>query len=350
MEIFESYVKKEAVNYSLLSSLEKHPLEAKNYLDGVKQDFSKGRKEGDILDLKIFSPDEFNKQYVVTDIKTPENKLLLIVNDLLETQDVEEFSEITEKDLINTAAVYNYNSKWLEETMVKNLTRDLKDYFDFKKQYIDKKIITTEEHLFYSNAVDVLKTHPFTSKYFEEGQHDGYEVQFQSPIYWTEELPFEGKNIPVKFKGLRDIVFIDHVNKTIRPLDLKKDSMGKSAKYTFSVWNYLLQAAMYYVGTRQEVRTFSDYAGYTVLRPIYIFFHTNRSSRPSLLEVSEESLTAKIFGGFYKNNPDARVKGYRELATELLWHIKHQKWDYPKEIYENDGVELYNNVTHDIRI
>ncbi len=44
-------------------------------------------------------------------------------------------------------------------------------------------------------------------------------------------------------------------------------------------------------------------------------------------------------GEFGGTLPSGRVvKGFETLTTDYLWHVENNLWQYPKEVYTNNGI------------
>jgi hypothetical protein len=330
IKTIDEYRSRDAINYSLLSALNDDPRKAKLMLDGISKMPTLGQIEGSVLDTLCFDRGNFYEQFVVMTKDAPKDKLLDIANECIKV------GSLDPEFVLSCARRFGYQPKWKDETIKTKVPDLITEYVNTYLSAGDKTVISETTYKTFAYACEVLQTHPFTSKYFKERKTDKLEVKFQVPIYWREDVG-EFKN--VEYKGLIDILIINHSGKWIRVVDLKKNSKGDGENAIYN-WKYYLQGAMYTRG----VQECGNYKGYTVQMPVYIFCNTQDFSRPKLYSIHSDTLLAATQGGYYLSNNEYK-KGYHELTRELLWHQENNKWDYSMEEYLNDGVKSTNKLT-----
>ena len=63
---------------------------------------------------------------------------------------------------------------------------------------------------------------------------------------------------------------------------------------------------------------------------------------PIIYKVSKGDLIVGTIGGSINNN---RIKGWKDLLYELVWHKEQDLWEHPKEVYDNKGELILNELT-----
>ncbi len=325
----EKYRNLPYLSYSLLSKLDDDPRQAKAILDGKKPEPTDAMKDGTLLDILCFSnEEELHETYEIADIIKPSDKLVDISNVLLQQFPDTFLQDISNENLVTVGRHFKYNNKQLDHTLANTIRNGLTGYHNAIIKADDKTVISTEKYNDFLTIKNVLQSHEFTSVYFEKGVHDGYEVHFQVPMTSLVDM----KDTEGVIKGLFDIVLIDHNEKTIQIVDLKKDSIGKF-RSSFYSFNYYLQGAMYYFIARSNNLT-----DYKVLNPLYIVANIKDPYRPGVYKMSDNDISAGLYSGHFSSNPNARVKGMYELIEDYYWHVKNDKWDYPVEVYRSNGI------------
>jgi len=329
----EQYRESKAVNYSLLSSLQKDPRQAKQMLNGIERKVSKGQIEGSVLDTLCFERSTFFDKFDI--IKTSiSDKLIPIAQACIDAESLDE------DFIVQECRKEGYQPRWSDDAVKKNVVPKIKPYYNAALASKYKIIIDESMYTTFSYAAEILQTHPFTSKFFKEQNINGVEVKFQVPVYWTERIISKDLtfNKEVDFKGLIDIQVIDHHTKEILNIDLKKNRKG-DGEDSFYYWNYFLQASMYYNGALYNAPN-----GYTVLNSLYIYSNMEDFSRPRLYGVGNDTLQAGKTGGWKKTGSEY-IKGYHDLVYDLYWHMDNDRWDYTKEEYLNNGIKITDKLT-----
>lgn len=181
----------------------------------------------------------------------------------------------------------------------------------------------------------LILANDFTYKYFN-GAEDGIEYCHQLPIYWNME--YEGTTIDCK--ALLDVVYIDHNNKTIEPIDLK--SIGKSVNEfdkSFLQFGYYRQAAWYTLAIAAWVKHERPYLSDYVIKPFKFIVVESKinSYNPAIIyQCSHHDIHVGMYGGYDKY--DTKWPGVYELLSSYLWHEETNKWNMAKDLYDNKGV------------
>ena len=66
----------------------------------------------------------------------------------------------------------------------------------------------------------------------------------------------------------------------------------------------------------------------------FIFIDTHLMNAPVNILMPESDLRSAINGGTRYGRPR---KGAFQIFNDYVWHVEADKWDYPREYYENNG-------------
>ena len=70
----------------------------------------------------------------------------------------------------------------------------------------------------------------------------------------------------------------------------------------------------------------------------FIVIESKPGYSPALIfECTENDIYCGLFGGYTKT-PINRFRGIYDLLEDYRWHKLHNKWQMPREAYENEGV------------
>lgn len=338
----ENYREYPAINYSMLSTLDKNPRD----VNEPRQMTSDGITFGDVLDILLTQSEEkFNEEYIILThaAEKPVGQLGEFIDELYR-QHKKNDEKIEWADGIPVLNEYlikdSYNivgfKRDSQPKVVDRLLSEGLAYLNFLTSSENKKIITQEMYLNVLKAVQTLDSNQFTGGYwcnFYNHNLEEREVLFQVPILFKVDLDFlvERENHP-DGKALFDILDFNHKEKTIQPIDLKSTSDYISQFPTsFLKWRYYLQAAYYSYGLSQV------YPEYTILPFKFIVISSQQVTKPIIYQCSKEDLKVGEFGGINKIT-NRKVKGWRQLIEDYLWHKQNDLWEYPREVYEKDGV------------
>jgi hypothetical protein len=183
-------------------------------------------------------------------------------------------------------------------------------------------------------CVEVLKSHPFTSKFF-------YISPLNRHIEGHFQLKFKLVIGKYAVRCMLDRIIVDHDAKTIQPIDLK--TTGKSEEEfenSFEDWRYYLQSSMYSYILRELCKKDDYFSDFKVLP--FVFVCINRYNLKPLAWVDEDS----VFDSSVRVNKSGKImKAWYELLKEMVWHIENKKLDYSYKSYEQKGVRILNNLS-----
>jgi hypothetical protein len=308
----DNYREYPAINYSLLSKLSRDP----SAVLAEEKDFSDGIMFGDALDILLTQgQEEFDKKYIVAKVERPTGQMGDFVDAYYKSHDIKEAYNIVGFKRDSLEKVYE---RFLKEGS---------EYLQFLCESEGKKVISAEMLMKVNQAINTLKTHQFTKEYFD------YSIGTSNMIWFEKyhQLPLSFNVKDKECKGLLDMVFVNHGNKIVIPVDIK--SMGdyvNSFPTNFQKWNYHIQAAFYTEALKQK------YPDYEIKPFRFIVISSLQLNKPLIYTCTDNDLLVGKLGGVntYTNR---KVKGYEQLIDDYIWHSENNLWDYPREVYERNG-------------
>lgn len=349
------YSETKALSQSSLKSLDWNPKkfyeEEYLWLTGVipsKPDrpLTDSMKIGDLVDIHFTRPKDLDNEYVIIP-EAPTGQMLAFVDEYfrLERAITLDFTESFEYD----------------DDFAIHLAQSAYDVVGFKRDKLATVIerFKTEGAVYYTAlrksigktpaSLDVRRSADYIIRAFEQDRFIGPIMRLQeSPmlkIYNQLEIYF--KIGEVLFKALLDKVVVDDTEMTIQPYDIKTAS--DVFPNSFMNWRYDLQGAFYTMALAHWMSYSGMWNGdlsrqYTILPFKFIVGYTT-GQRPEIWVMTKEDMIAGKIGG--TNRYGRQVKGCDRLIDDYKWHVEKGQWDYPRDVYENDGVRLLNCYTND---
>jgi len=345
----EQYHSYDGVNYSLLSALVDGPqFYAAKKIAGESD--TPAIILGSVVDMLLTDVDKFDKTVYVMTANKPGSELM------------QTFCEIFAETGNQESAREGSGFKIGTDAIMKKFDKEGRNYYNALIAGQGKMIIDADG-LFRANAiVKELTENPFTKKYFVK--EPDVDLLFQVPIEWNAQFKSltDNKFCTMSSKSMLDVIKIDHVAKTIQPVDLKTGAEGFMKSY----WRYkrYLQASMY---TDAVINSTWDKINieYSIEPLIFVYADSNLKFKPVIYKSTLKDIYVGRAGVDYiepllmsytkKDNPTSEAdsitwgtlgqtkrKGYQRLVAELDWHIKNDIWDYDYDTYINDGEKDIN--------
>lgn len=284
---------------------------------------------GSLVDDMI-SNEKIEEIYYVSDINTPTASLKKLVDIIIQN-----YAEIPSLEKVDEIVINNelWKSTKSLETRRKNYNNDLFwKYLDLHFNHFDKTIVTQDQMMVAEELVFVLQNYQYSKHYFEDNPNIDIIRQYKFRIVEDDYV----------MRGFYDMLIIDHVDKTIKVVDLKTGKSNLSQfRDSFINWRYYLQEAVYMDALKKLLQTeLKEYAHYKVLDFEFLYIGT-REKIPAVFKVSDFWHTAAK-EGFYLANGTYH-KGMNQLIKEVIYHWNTNQFDLPMEFYKNDGVMYISN-------
>jgi hypothetical protein len=289
---------------------------------------------GSAVDTYLTSVVDFNEKYYISHLtEKPSDVVKSILyevyskaKDKIAEDDSYKNLEFLKQEIMDRCESHGYYKNLKPETRINKIL----DFNDYWKEIIsseNKTIITQEEAEIVSNIVRKVATNQFTSKYFKDSVEE---------VTIFRQLPIEFEVKEVECKALLDIVYIDHNNKTITPIDLK--TIGESVKNfpeSLRKRGYQIQAA-WYVEALKQWKENNEFKDYRILNFKFIVVSTTEDEEPVVFTCDESLLYIGKFGrevlylkgelwGSDEMEPYyrlSRIKGYLDLLDDYLYYVE----------------------------
>ena len=137
------------------------------------------------------------------------------------------------------------------------------------------------------------------------------------------------------FRGILDIIRINHTDKTVRMVDLKTgQETAENFMKSFLKWRYDLQEAVY-TAAFDSICEELGLENYTLL-PFEFLYISRFEKIPLIYKVSEKWHKASKQG--FTTLGGWKYKGLFELIEEIKWHWDNKVFDKSRKLYESNGV------------
>ena len=186
-------------------------------------------------------------------------------------------------------------------------------------------ILTEEEFVKCSELAGTFSSHPFSAYLFNKEK--GVETIFQLPI------AFDYKD--VHMKACIDIFRIDHNTKTIYPKDIKTTRNLYDFYKSVGDYRYDLQSAIYTMAAQAYNQDLLR-GEYTVAPFEFVcgsFEHPGKILKYTLKHPDMQH----ILEGGWVGKLGKKYKCVDQLIEDMQWYYAQAKYEYQREVYENNG-------------
>lgn len=282
-----------------------------------------GAKIGSITDDWLFDKKNFNNKYFIYEGEKPTatlGKLVdIILKNYVELPTVEQVRDIIKKN--------NFWKRSKAETIEEAF--NIPQFWEYLKAQYKAKVttlVTTSELELGKTLATILETHKHSKDIFTNAYEKIYQYKFIT------------KYKEVNFRGIIDMVLIDHENKTIRLIDLKT-GQEEAANFmnSFMRYRYYFQEAIY-MKAFESICTDLKLKDYTLL-PFQFLYIGRKEQVPVIFNVTTKWHDAAIEGFVTKYG--IVHKGLDTTIDEVIWHYHNKVFDFTKAMYESQGeIEL----------
>lgn len=356
----EDYFSSPAMNQSRLKLLTK----GVDYFNAVKEEtesevmFYEEKTHfilGHAAELKLQNGiEEFQNTYHMSDVKKPSDKLMSITQQIFDIQSRtkqpdEPFLLLTDNsltdDIISAIEFHEYYPKWTREVKINRVKTDCNDYYnDLIKSY-GKQILDLDEITIIDTIVNSLQGNNRTLHFFM-GLPTEVDYIYQYPIYFTYQ--------DMDFKVLIDILEVNHLNKTLKVIDIK--TLGDyTIRFPSSMrkFRYDFQVAFYTIAVEQWRKNHPIVYNYKVINPAFIVETTKLGyqGNPLVFECSDQLIDIALYGRKlystsehhdpeYVLTQQGRVKtselyGVLDTINLYKWHLENG-FEVDKIVRESD--------------
>ena len=237
----EEYRADPALSYSTLSRFDR---EGFNKLDSLFDKIeTPSLTFGSAVDSIITGgQEEFDSRFMVADFPNTPDSIIQIVKELFNrfNDTCVNINLISNNDIIEVAALYNYQNNWKPETRAKVIKEKGNRYYDLLYLTVDKTLVSQDMYNDALRMVDALRTSEATKWYFADNN------PFEPEIERYYQLKFKATLHNIDYRIMADLIICDHKNKELILCDLKTSGHEEyNFASSFLTWNYSYQARLY---------------------------------------------------------------------------------------------------------
>lgn len=283
---------------------------------------------GSLVDCLVTQPDEFPNQYLVGEIPVLSETMQAVAGYLLGEYNATTMIGITDEEIVSVADVLNIYPTYKNPTRVTKIREACTGYYNLMKQGEGKVVVASSVAYDATKAATTLMNDPITSQFLQPNEFFGnYDIFFQ--------LQFKGVSPEgVPFKGMLDVVKVDHEKKIIYPCDLKTTKSIYTFEDSFYKYRYYLQAAMYTYLLKQVIKEkCPELQDYTIA-PYRFICIDRKVFRPIIFIWNPENYEGTIMAPGVEPR-----KSWRELLVELNWNLQHRDVQLPQDWYNEVQAE-----------
>lgn len=300
--------------------------------NGPRSLIDRQKISGEFLDFgslvdDMLQPDfDINDKYYVFDGEKPTAMLGTLCDYFVEHLDKIKYDNLNKFILDSIKQLGLWKTTKDDDKLLAKYTKEAHEYVVAMIESKNKTLVTNLLVQEATEMVSVLKTHEFSRDFI------------LGDLEYQVEINFEIGNF--KFLSFLDYIKIDHVNKTIRGIDLKTGSKPVSEFLSnFIKYRYYLQGQIYKMALYNYAidNNLEDY----VILPFQFLYCGRYEKIPTFLEVSNKWEEASLNG--FTTTSGYKYKGLYELVDSIEWHWRNEVFNMSKEQYENNGFIQIND-------
>ena len=323
------YREDSALSYSTLAKYERNGrFSALSTL--FDKDSSTSLTFGSMVDtLLTDGEEEFARKFLVIEDPGISETLKDIAQALYNTYgQIYPFVQIPDEILSETGKSFGfYAGDNYYNARVKNIKEKCGPYYQMLKAAEGKTIVTAQDVEDARKCADALRTNPKTAFFFAPND------PFDDSVERFYQLKFKARHGDIYYRGMADLIVVDHTNKTIQPCDLKTSSHNEwEFPKSFQQWLYQIQARLYYRLIKASMERSTFYKDYKLL-PFKFIVVNRKNCKPMVWDFP---LTETV-GTINITTPTGYKITWRDPYT-----IGEELYEYLKDTPE------YPNTTTDI--
>lgn len=350
------YRKLDALNYSSIVKFEKSPVQFfEEFILGNKPDDedTPATLLGNIVDDVILThqgdveefEQNFDERYALYDGEPSTAQAFVLAEELyritnhsiIDGHITREFPETFQEAFETLQAQGKYKGKTMQQGLedfkkVNKSGASGETYLQAKLAALGKMVVSVGVKLKGLQIASNALTDPFTREYFDfHGKDENIEKLAKFPITFT----YKGEEGEIEGKVEVDELIINHLAKTIQPIDLKTTYDNTQFPYGYLKNRYYLQGG-WYTEAIEQWKTENGMGDYTVLPYKFIVLDTSNNNRRPLIYKLNMTHMAGNYLGFKMGNH--YYKGIKELVEAIIWSNSTGIWNISKEAYELAGI------------
>lgn len=331
-----------AVDMDSSSSLKEFSLDRrkyhKKYVKGEKveeEEQSKAAIVGQVVETLLFEKEKFDDKFYMSSLASAPTGLMLAFTEALYKRSKEatnENGEIT-KEFSELAELAYKDSGFkikLEAVLGKFIGSDAEIYYKEIRQIRAKglTVVTTDDVTNAEKTVDELLTNEFTAPILGLVNSNRYTrlIQHQTEGFTIDELPL---------KSMKDLVIIDHQEKTIQVYDLKCVWAVEGFYEEYYLYRRAYIQAYVYEAACHAFKSRENLDLYQVMAPKFIVCDSINYYSPLIYTLSSDDLDDAYNGFEHKGRT---YPGVKSIIEDLKWAKENDRWNISRTNYINDGI------------
>jgi len=300
--------------------------------NGPRSLIDRKKISGEFLDFgslvdDMLQPDfKITDKYYVFDGEKPTAMLGILCEYLVEHLKKVDYKDLNDFILESIKQLGLWKTTKDDVKLLAKYTEQAHDYVVAMTESTGKTLVTNLLVQEAEELVSVLKTHEFSRDFI------------LGDLEYQVEVNFEIGNF--KFLSFLDYIKIDHVNKTIRGIDLKTgskpvgDFMTNFVKYRYYLQGQIYKMALYNYAIDNNLEEYE-------ILPFQFLYCGRYEKIPTFIEMSIKWEEASLNG--FTTTSGYKYKGLYDLIDSIEWHWRNEVFNMSKEQFENNGLVKIND-------
>jgi len=321
MTIKERY-ETETVSHSGLMALSKSPVTYRKYKEKEDDTSNKGMNLGSAIHCDILEPEEFSNRYLVSKYEIPSGKNAIFVEQLFKLRNSgdDTVSEAAIQSAFEASGLKGTAEKaWESYQGVTDSAKKLQNYWNYLLESEGKFKLSPSDADIISACKQSINNHKFATALI-----NGYHFQ---DVYSELDIVWKHSNYDFKMRSIIDRLIIDEENKFVYVIDLKTTAKNvHDFLKAYEMYGYYRQLPLYALAAEhycieKGIELDADW----IFQSYIVAVQTTGNHECAVFTPSQ--------GDVIKG-----IKDNHEAMERMKWHFDNDKWEFPREYYEGDGV------------
>jgi len=324
------------LSFSKLSLFTKSLAGFRNKYINEKEDVSQDSDAlllGSLIDIILFTPDKFDETFIIGKPPKVAGKMGVFIETFAFLKVTQRevlgpqmsFIATTDDDLMKEAyrkADYKISYESVLEEFKTTANTAYYDYcIKVCEKQSTKKYVSAEMVEKARNIVKALYTNDFTKNWCKRKGKPQLKILWQNELFFCPVLSIlDMLSIDIENK----IIYVDDLKSTEKPLINFYESIEE---YRYDIQAALYRKAVQYLVDLRALDGTTDFSDYKIVNRI-VGVETYAPYKSLIVEFTNESI--------YRAELEIT-----KIVSDLKWHLENDVWDFPRYIYEKNGVIKY---------
>jgi hypothetical protein len=300
------------VSHSSLSALKVSPQFFIKYKNKELDQSSRSLDVGSAIHCYILEEEKFYDRYIICNTPVIGGMMGTFIETVVENEGL-----VTQKDELYKICYEKSGFKIPLTTVITKLELEgNKSYLNFLREAAGKIVLSYEEMGILANCAETVKMHSVASNVLNTSELSGAEPEKE--ILWTHK--------DFKVKSIIDNLILNKERKLVTIVDLKTTSKSVySFSRAYSSYGYYRQIAIYKLAVLEYLISLGEDPKEYDIKSYIVAVQTTGLFECVVYEPDNLDLSIA-------------VDEFESLLSRLKWHQDHDRWDYPMEYYNNNGI------------